>query len=99
MFNKANLMWKRFRPGLTSIVLFGLICVSGGRSYNDGYNLNVFPILSRLLIILYMLVRLLIGASNVVPKLPSLDESFYFILQGLAVIYGMSGIKTEAVIF
>ena len=61
-------------------------------------NLNVFPLLCRLLILLCGLVRLLVFSSNIVPQLPTLDKCFYFVLQDSAFFNCMSNVVMVATI-
>ena len=99
MLSKVDLMRKWLRPSLTSVILSSSVCISGCRATYDNSDLNVFPFLSRLLIFLCGLSRLLITVSDIIPQLPPLDKPFDLIFKDSAFLSYMANVTMVAAIF
>ena len=87
------------QTSLTSVILSSSVCISGCRATYDNSDLNVFPFLSRLLIFLCRLSRLLITVSDIIPQLPPLDKPFNLIFKDSAILSYVANVTMVAAIF
>ena len=92
VLSKVDLMRKWLKPSLTSLILSSSVCISNCRATYDNSDLNVFPFLSRLLIFLCRLSRLLITVSDIIPQLPPLDKPFDIIFKDSALLSYMANV-------